>query len=248
MNIGYYISGVAGQMSQNKLDNIAHNMANTNTVGYMEGRTSFSSTMSGTTGSVGSPGNTSAAYLSMGDQYISTKAGNIRQTNGNLDFAIHGNGYFRVRMKDGMEALSRAGNFKLDGSGNLLTQSDLAVLDQGGNPIRLPVGKVSATADGSLYVNGKPIADLGIASIKDPRKIHKLPGVLIRTEQNNISPANSSVSVHNGELEDSNVNSVLAMTRIVNTMRSYQSMMKVLQQYNQISAQLSDRVGSVQGL
>ncbi|WP_018294892.1 flagellar hook basal-body protein [Mariprofundus ferrooxydans] len=247
MNLGYYISGVAGQMSQNKLDGIAHNLANVNSVGYMEDRTSFSSMFSGKMAREGQPGKTAAAYLSTNTQYVSTQAGTIRQTGNDLDFAIHGDGYFRVQMKDGSQALTRAGNFKLDAEGNLLTQGNLPVLDRNGSPIQLPIGKISATDNGSLYVNGQPVAELGISMVKDSRQIHKVAGVLIRTGEQNIQPADKKISVHQGELEDSNVNSVLAMTQIVDTMRNYQSMMKVVEQYNQLSTQLSDRVGMVQG-
>ncbi|MDX8406087.1 MAG: flagellar hook-basal body protein [Mariprofundus sp.] len=246
MNLGYYISGVAGQMSQNKLDGIAHNLANVNTVGYREDRTAFSSMFSGKMAREGAPDNTSAAYLSSSSQYVSTKAGNIRQTGNDLDFSIQGDGYFRVQATDGKEALTRAGNFKLNAEGNLLTQGGLPVLDTNGSPIQLTLGKITTTDNGSLYVNGQPVAELGIAMVQDPRKIVKEAGVLIRTDASNINPADKSISIHQGTLEDSNVNSVLAMTQIVDTMRSYQSMMKVVEQYNQLSSQLSDRVGMVQ--
>jgi len=247
MNLGYYISGVASQMSQNKMDGIAHNLANVNSVGYMEDRTSFSSMFSGNMAREGVPSKTSAAFLSTNTQYVSTRAGTIRQTGNDLDFSIHGDGYFRIQMKDGTEALTRAGNFKLDAEGTLLNQSGLAVLDKNGGPIQLPVGKISATENGALYVNGQPVAELGIAMIQDSRTIQKIAGSLIRTGQENIRPADGSVSLHQGELEDANVNSVLAMTQIVDTMRTYQSMMKVVEQYNQLAGQLSDRVGVVQG-
>ena len=150
-------------------------------------------------------------------------------------------------MKDGTEALTRAGNFKLDAEGKLLTQGGLAVLDKNGSPVQLGLGKISATENGALYVNGQPVAELGIAMIQDSRTIQKIAGTLIRTGQDNIRPADGSVSVHQAELEEANVNSVLAMTQIVDTMRTYQSMMKVVEQYNQLSGQLSDRVGVVQG-
>lgn len=247
MNLGFYISGVAGQMAQNKLDGIANNLANVNTVGYMQDRTAFSSMFSNQIGRTGAPDSTSAAYLSTNTQYISTESGNIRQTGGDLDFAINGKGYFRVQMQDGSEALTRAGNFKTDGEGTLLTQNGLKILDKNGAPIQLPTGKVSATENGSIYVNGQPVADLGISMITDPKQMEKLGGVLIKTPPTNTTPADNTISVHQGSLEDANVNSVLAMTQIVDTMRSYQSMMKVVEQYNQIASQLSDRVGMVQG-
>jgi flagellar basal body rod protein FlgG len=247
MQLGFFISGVGGQMAQYKLDNISHNLANANTVGYMEDRAAFSSFMSSELGREGAPEQTSSAFLSMNKQYVSTESGTIRHTGNGLDFAIRGNGYFRVRADDGQEVLTRAGNFKLDADGNLLTQGGQPVLDQGGSPIVLPRGEISATDNGTIYVNGEPAADLGIATIKDTRRIQKLAGVLLRTPADNIGEPDKGVAVVQGSLQDSNVNSILAMAQMVDTMRGYQSMMKVVEQYNQQAGLLNDKVGVVQG-
>lgn len=247
MNVGFFISGIAGQMQQNKLDGLSHNLANVNTVGYREDRTSFSSQFSSMIGREGQPDKTSASSLSLNKQYISTQAGTIHQTGNESDFAIQGNGYFRVQLQDGSEALTRAGNFKLSSEGGLVTQNDLPVLDNGGTPITLPVGAISATKDGTIYVDNQAVSQFGIASIIDERQIQKFEGVLIKTPEANIGEADANVSIHNGAVEGSNVNSILAMAELVETMRGYESMMKVVEQYNQQAGLLSDRVGVVQG-
>ena len=247
MQLGFFISGVAGQMAQGKLDNISNNLANANTTGYLEDRTAFSSLYSNKLGHDGAPDQTSSAFLSMNRQYTSTQAGTIRHTGSNFDFAIRGDGYFRVQQPNGQEALTRAGNFKLDADGNLLTQSNLPVLDQGGSPIQLPIGDVSAAENGTIYVNGEPAADLGISMIKDERQITKLAGVLISTPKSNLAEPDKSISVVQGSVEDSNVNAVKAMAQMIDTMRSYQSMMKIVEQFNQQAGLLNDRVGVVQG-
>jgi len=247
MQLGFFISGVAGQMAQGKLDNISNNLANANTVGYLEDRVAFSSHLSNKMAGEGVPNQTSSAYLSMDQQYVSTEAGTIRHTGSDFDFAIRGDAYFRVRMNNGQEALTRAGNFKIDADGNLLTQSNLPVLDQSGAPIQLPIGKVSATENGSLYVNGQPVADLGLSMLKDQRQISKMAGVLITSPANNIATADNSISVLHGSVEDSNVNSIKAMAQMIDTMRAYQSMMKIVEQYNQQAGLLNDKVGMVQG-
>jgi len=247
MQLGFFMSGVAGQMAQGKLDNISNNLANANTTGYLEDRTAFSSLLSNKMGSNGAPDQTSSSFLSMNRQYVSTQAGTIRHTGGDLDFAIRGDAYFRVRMRGGNEALTRAGNFKLDADGKLLTQGNLPVLDQSGSPIQLPLGDVNASENGTIYVNGEPVADLGLAMLKDERQINKVAGVLITSPASNISEADTSVSVLQGSLEDSNVNSVKLMAQMIDTMRGYQSMMKIVEQYNQQASLLNDRVGMVQG-
>jgi len=247
MQLGFYISGVAGQMAQGKLDNISNNLANANTTGYLEDRTAFSSFLSNSMGRNGRPGQTSSAFPSMNRQYVSTKAGTIRHTGGDFDFAIRGDAFFRVRMNNGSEALTRAGNFKLDAAGNLLTQGNLPVLDKSGSPIQLPIGDVSATQNGQIYVNGKPVAELGISMLKNERQIQKVAGALITTPANNIAKTDKSISVLQGSIEDSNVNSVKLMAQMIDTMRSYQSMMKVAKQYDQQAGLLNNKVGVVPG-
>lgn len=247
MNVGFFISGIAGQTAQNKLDGLSHNLANVNTIGYQEDRTAFSSQFSSKMGREGMPDKTSAAFLSMNKQYISTQPGTIRQTGNEFDFAIQGNGYFRVQLENGNEALTRAGNFKLNAEGSLLNQSNLPVLDSAGTPITLPVGQVTANQNGTIYVNEQPVAELGIASIIDERMLQKLEGTLIQTPEENIGETDPNIAVHHGAVQDSNVNSILAMAELVETMRGYESMMKVIEQYNQQAGLLNDRVGLVQG-
>ena len=246
MQLGFLMAGVAGEMAQNKLDMISNNLANVNTTGYMEDRSSFSSSFSNAMGREGKPSNTSAAFVSLGKQYVSTAAGSIRQTGADFDFAINGKGYFRVQLDGGAEGLTRAGNFKIDASGNLLTQSDFPVLDKSGAAITLPVGDVSATNDGAIFVNGTLVAELGLSMLRDERRITKSEGVITMTDKENIVDADRTVSVHHGALEQSNVNAILTMASMIDTMRSYQSTMKILEQYNQQAGLLSDRVGVVQ--
>ncbi len=246
MQLGYLMAGVAGDMAQQKLDVISNNLANANTAGYMEDRTSFSSQFSNAMGREGAPDQTSAAFLSTNKQYVSTQAGSIHHTGSDFDFAINGKAYFRVQMADDSVALTRAGNFKIDADGNLLTQGNLPVLDKAGAAITLPVGAVSATQDGTILVNGNPVAELGLSMLRDERRMMKAEGVIIKTAEDNIIDADKTVSVHHGSLERSNVNSVLAMVSMIDTMRNYQSTMKIVEQYNQQAGLLSDRVGVVQ--
>jgi len=246
MQLGFLMAGVAGEMAQNKLDMISNNLANVNTTGYMEDRASFSSSFSNAMGREGDPSKTSAAFISLDKQYVSTEAGSIRQTGADFDFAINGKGYFRVQLDGGSEGLTRAGNFKIDASGNLLTQSNFPVLDKSGTAITLPVGNVSATEDGTIFVNDTAVAELGLSMIRDERRITKTEGAIIKTDKENIVDADRTVSVHQGALEESNVNAILTMASMIETMRSYQSTMKIVEQYNQQAGLLSDRVGVVQ--
>jgi flagellar basal body rod protein FlgG len=228
MQSGFYMSGIAGQMAQHKLNDINHNLANVNTIGYMASRSSFSSMLAERS-------------------FVDMKEGNIKQTGNDLDFAIQGNAFFRVILDNGQEAYTRAGNFMLGGNGNLLTRSGLPVLDAGGSAIQLPTGKVTVSQDGSLYVDNNRVAAFGVVTIKDASKLARLGDSLITTTANNTAVAGKDIIIHQGAVEGSNVNSILTMTEMVATTRDFEATMKVVEQYNQQASQLNDQVGLVQG-
>lgn len=247
MQRGFFIAGVAGQMTQTKLNDISHNMANVNTPGYLSSQTSFSTVLAKNAAASYNPSFPPAAYLTLDKQFINTRTGPIQRTGNELDFAIQGKGFFRIRLEADREALTRAGNFRLDADGNLLTQLGQAVLDSAGQPIRLPAGDVTATENGAIYVNGQPVAELGLLQIKDPAQIHKLSGGLFTTPKDNTREIDSGTVVRQGMLEGSNVNAVVEMARMIDALRSHQSMLKVVEIYNQQASLLNDRVGVVSG-
>ncbi len=247
MQSGFFVSGVASKMAENRLDNITHNLANVNTTGYKASRSSFESVLSDSVKGVTLNQQKPSSYLSMGTQYIDTKAGNIKQTGNALDFAIVADGYFQIQLTDGSIALTRAGNFTRDNEGNLTTQNGLAVLDNTQNPISLPDGKVSGTREGMIYVDNEQVAQLGLVTLIDETDLMQKEGTLLLTSDDNTEDAVGKIVVQHGAVEGSNVNAVLAMTEMVSTLRSYESTMKVVEQYNQLAGQLSSNVGKIQG-
>ncbi|ATX82943.1 flagellar basal-body rod protein FlgF/flagellar basal-body rod protein FlgG [Mariprofundus ferrinatatus] len=245
MQSGFYLSGVASQMTQQKLNDINHNLANVNTIGFMASRSSFSSTLADQINgqTVASP----TSYSSYNNSFVDMKEGNIRATGNDLDFAIQGNAFFKVRLDNGEAAYTRAGNFKLGANGGLLTQSGQPVLDQGGAEIVLPAGKVTASQDGTLSVDNNPVTRFGMVTIMDASLLDRHGNTLMTTPVENTAPAEEGVTVRQGSVEGSNVNSILAMTEMVATTRSFEATMKIIEQYNQQTSQLNDRVGMVQG-
>jgi len=246
MDRGFYIAGSAGDLRrQLSMDQIANNLANVNTVGFKADQNAFSTMLTDAMRGAGSSRQPSA-YLAAGKNFIDTSEGTIQQTGNPLDFAINGEGYFRVQQADGSEAYTRAGNFMLGDGGQLVTQSGLLVLDAAGGPITLPPGKVSASRDGAISVNGTQVATLGIVRVADSSKLHKLGGTLFSAPADQVTPMpKGKIAVRHGALELSNVNAVLAMAQMVDTTRSFQNMMKIVEIYNQQASQLTEKVGRV---
>jgi flagellar basal-body rod protein FlgF len=245
MALGFYIAGSAGQMAQHKLNDISHNLANVNTTGYMANRSAFTTQFSQQM--AGDSTQKPAAFAKFGNQFIALEEGSIKTTGNDLDFAIQGNGFFRIGLPDGSEAYTRAGNFKLDANGMLLTQGGQSVLDSGGSAIQLQAGQIIVNQEGILSVDGNRAAELGLVQIRDASKIEKVGDALLKTPADNINKTPEGMTVHQGSLEGSNVNAILAMTELIDTMRSYQATMKVVEQFNEQASLLNNKVGRVQG-
>jgi len=97
MDSGFFVSGVAGDMTAQKLNTIAHNLANVNTTGYMLDRTAFSTMLANVNDAGKDTSKLPSAYMTMDHQYVNGDKGIIRKTGNDLDFALRGNGYFQVK-------------------------------------------------------------------------------------------------------------------------------------------------------
>jgi len=244
MHQGFFIAGTAGVAAEHQLNVLSHNLANINTDGYRADRTAFSTFFAN---QANSNKQMPAAYLGNGNQYVDTGKGIYKQTGNDLDLAIKGDGYFKIALKDGSEAYSCAGSMHIGADGSLLNAGNHPVLDSGSQPIVLPPGRLTVAEDGSLKVEGLPAGQLGLVQIIDSKKVQKLAGAMLKTAASNIKPADVNIRVQQGMLEGSNVNAVLAMTEMIAITRNYQTMMKIVEQYNKLEGQLNERVGIMRG-
>jgi len=251
MDRGFFVSGVAGDMTAQKLNTIAHNLANANTAGYMLDRTAFSTMLANVNDAGKDATKLPAAYMTMDHQYVNGDKGIIQKTGNDFDFALRGKGYFQVLVSgEGLGdevGYSRAGNFHVNAEGVLVNESNLSVLDSSSNPITLPNGVLTASEDGRLLVDNVEVARLGIYEIKDLSSATKLSGTILKVDPENVTENEGDITLHQGMLEGSNVNAVLMMVEMMQNTRSNQSMMKIMEQYNQQEGQITQTVGRLPG-
>ena len=141
--------GLSGlNAASRNLDVIGNNIANANTVGMKSSRAEFADVYAAAAGTSGSTG-LGVSVAAVSQQFTQ---GNISVTGNNLDVAINGGGFFELKQSDGTTAYTRAGNFKLDKEGNMVTNEGAKVMgtmfkdgvpsSQG--PLSLPSGKLMA--------------------------------------------------------------------------------------------------------
>jgi len=105
---------------------IGHNIANSNTTGFKGSRAEFADIVASSIGAAG--GSNAGIGVEVAGVAQQFSQGNITITGNNLDVAINGGGFFRLQQPDGSPAYTRAGNFKLDKTGDLVTNGGAKVM------------------------------------------------------------------------------------------------------------------------
>ena len=236
-----YISKTGMNSSQFRLDVVTNNLANVNTTGFKKSRAVFEDLMYQT---IRQPGSQSAnnsqiptgLMVGTGSAPVATDRihsdGNMKNTEGSLDVAINGKGFFRVTLPDGSTGYTRDGSFKLNSEGQLVTSNGY-LLDP---PITVPAGsnKLVISADGRVQVTAQGATEpteLGIIQISDfinPQGLESIGGNLYLETAASGAPitgdpnADGRGALKQGFLEASNVNVTEELINMIQAQRSFE--------------------------
>jgi flagellar basal-body rod protein FlgF len=217
MQSGLYVA-LSSQISlEKRMNTIADNLANMNTVGFRATQMKFDDVLTRAEGA-------KVAYVSTGEEYLSKDIGAMVQTKNPLDFAVKGDAWFSIDSPSG-KAITRDGRFSMLETGDLVTIEGYPVLDAGGAPIQLNAGEGPPTAstDGILYQNGKPVATLGLFEANvGPNFTRAGNTAIIPNETPQPVVNRADVGVMQGFVEESNVNPILQMTQMINVSRTFE--------------------------
>jgi len=209
-------AGMLGQIERQ--DAIANNLANCNSPGFKRsivGLSAFTDQLA------------EAAERMSGDSepvaFASQdlRQGELVQTGNPTDLAVDGSGFFVIRTPSGKE-LTRAGNFRLDSSGDLVTQQGDKVLGDRGT-INIPPGKWSVDGDGNISVDGTVVDKL-----------------LIELGGNGSTQVGRVVQ---GQLESSNVSAIQEMVSMITTLRSYEANQRAILAMDQTLDKIINQAG-----
>jgi flagellar basal-body rod protein FlgF len=226
MQSGLYV-GISSQIAlERRLNTIADNMANMNTVGFRATEIKFDEVLSKTENEQ----NAKIAFVTQGNDYLSTRTGQLQQTNNPLDFAVKGDAWFALDTPAG-QVLTRDGRFTMDEAGQLRSIRGFSVLDAGGAPIQLNRngGPPSVGADGIIMQDGQPVANLGLftADISQGFVRYDNSGVIpVQAPQPVVN--NFEFGVVQGYIEQSNVNGIGEMTELIQVNRAFESISALL--------------------
>jgi flagellar basal-body rod protein FlgG len=236
------------QAQQLNLDTIANNLANVNTTGFKRTRVDFQDFLYQTyraPGTIGSQGTTVPTGIQVGHgaRPVATQRifsqGDFQQTENPLDLVIEGDGFFQVTMPDGTTAYTRAGAFKKDGIGRIVTSEGFVLQP---NIIIPPDAKhVTVGSDGTVSVvlagqaAAQQVGTVEIAQFVNPAGMLSIGRNLFIPTEASGAPVVGSPGTQGrgtlaqGFLEMSNVRVVDEMVAMIISQRAYEANSKAIQ-------------------
>jgi flagellar basal-body rod protein FlgF len=163
--------------------------------------------------------------------------------------------FFMVQLPDGGVGYTRNGKWDVDTAGNVVTSDGYRVLGANQQPIQLTdsisKGDLQISADGQLIAypsdpNRMRVAgQLAIAVAENPNELRRVGGSTYQSD-NPLAINNQGVTIHQGFIEQSNVDPGQTMTEMMVTVRGYEANQKVIGVYNTSLEQLYS-VGKING-
>lgn len=238
-------TGMAAQ--QMSVEVISNNLANVSTTGFKKSSWDFQDLIYQTLTAPGT--DTGLGALPVGIQlgsgvrpvsvYRTFAQGDFEQTKNSLDLAIEGSGFFQVSLPDGSIAYTRAGSFKLDSEGSIVTADGYPVLPDLSVPSDAQTINISPNGVVSVIQAGNPaptqVGTIELARFTNPAGLDSKGKNLFQTT----SASGESVTgtpgqegfgtILQGALEGSNVNIAEEMVNMIVAQRAYELNSKAIQ-------------------
>ncbi len=253
-----WIAKTGMEAQQTQLDHISHNLANVSTNGYKRSHAQFEDLIYQNLRQSGAP-DTEQTNLPTGLQVglgvrpvASSRThsqGALQQSDNSLDIAIVGDGFFQIQRADGTTSYTRDGSFKLDATGQVVTNNGETLLP--GITVPPNAKQVSIGSDGTVSIvtaaNPAPqtLGQIQLASFINPNGLNPLGQNLYNETASSGAPqvgapgSNALGSLKQGFVETSNVNVVEELVQMIQTQRAYELNSKAVQTSDQMLQRLS---------
>ena len=253
-------SAMFGALTQeHRMNLIANNLANVNTTGYKQDRQAFEDVfISYAQDSIREPmmNMRSEALFPAPDYYAKPRIavskteftqGSLKQTGNDLDVAISGDGFFKVRTSDGKDYLTRDGSFSRSPDGRLVNAKGDSILGDGG-PLELPANsKVYIDGAGRIFADGGEVGALQVVSVDNLDALQKVGHNYFKLQENSGAaeiPLPDGSVVAQGYLEAPNVEVVTEMVNMIETQRAFEAYQRVITTTGETDSKAILKVGS----
>ena len=243
-----YTAATGMEAQRLNIDVVANNLANANTTGFKRGRADFQDLLYQETTTAGASSAEgyqipSGIQVGLGVRPVAVQKifsqGDFTRTGGQLDLVIEGDGFFQVPKPDGETAYTRAGSFKLDSTGRVVTSDGYPIeptLTIPSNATSITVGtdgKVTVTQAGTTA--STQVGQITLARFTNPAGLKSIGrNLYVPTDSSGEAiTGNPGIdgmgTVSQGFVELSNVNVVEEMVNMIVSQRAYEINSKAVQ-------------------
>ncbi|MBX7167070.1 MAG: flagellar basal-body rod protein FlgF [Pirellulales bacterium] len=246
MPYGLYLSAEGAAAQARRMEVISHNLANVDTTGFKRDLAVCQARYAETTArGLDEQGSGTINDLGGGVAVRETKTdfsnGPMQHTGLPTDLAINGRGFFMIRKPEG-DFLSRAGNFSLSGTGQLVTQEGYPVLDDAGTPVVItPDAPWTFTPDGGVLQAGSRV-NLALVEPESLGQLQKVGENLFAPGGELLPIAQGDRSVARGFIERSGVKPTLEMMDLIEASRAFEANVTLIKHQDQMIGGLTSRV------
>lgn len=242
----YNIAIAAGLRARaESLDLLAHNLANSSTAGFKADHELYQQYVGDEASNPLGPATVSPVVEG---HWTDMSQGALQYTRDQYHFALSGKGFFAIKGPSG-PLYQRNGDFHVSKEGRLVTREgmEVDVRSASGEPVRIdPRLKLSAGPDGVLQQGGVAIGRLFVADFASSAEFEKKAGNYFSFSAPQPMEARN-VEVHQGALEQSNVEPAQQAVRLMTVMRQFEMLTRAMTIGGEMSKKAVDEVARVNG-
>ncbi len=231
MHKAIYIALSGALMKQMELEVISENIANADTPGFKGTGLSFKDYL------INNDPDDTRTMTYINDNKLQFLQGPLRRTGNQFDVAIDGKGF--LSLEGGL--YTRRGDMKRDSDGYLLSSSGRRVLGSNG-PVRVPEGDIQIGEDGTLYLNGIAVDKLRIVEFNSIEGLRKVGEGLYEARAQEVT---SSSRILQGYLENSSVEIIKEMVKLITSIREFETFQKAIQTLDEGAQKINNEMGRI---
>lgn len=240
-----YISAAGANSQSERLQVLTNNLANVDTPGFKR-ELAIMAARHAEAIERGAPAGTNTidnvgGGVSMAETLIDFSMGAVQQTGNKTDVAILGEGFFQVDA-GGNRFLTRAGNFHLSPSGELVTEQGHKVLTAGGEPLVVNQDLPWQVEDSGAISQAGQLLPMALVKPKSLGDLAKAGHNLFRPLADVEPVPVEERRVRGGYLERSTVKPAQEMMTLIETSRAYEANVKMIQNHDSMMGGLVSRL------
>lgn len=254
---GLYTAWTGMANEQKRLDIISNNLANSATVGYKQESVTNQSFDTMLTIKVkdaselynNRPVGSMNLGVKLGEVYTNYNQGSLRQTGNKYDLGIEGQGFFNVSVIDenGNESTkyTRDGSFTMAQDGSIVDMNGNYLLGESGK-ITIPTNTKDVVVDqtGAIYADGVYVDTIRLTDFENYDYLSKYGDNMYEAVEG-ATELDTNAMINQGFTEQSNVNVVSEMVKMIAVTRAYEANQKVIQTVDNTLDLATNSVGKI---